>query len=113
MHPPAPGSGQTTSSGPEPAPSPSSLSRFYIGPTEASGAGSLGNVAASPIVGPRPHDVAHRQDPRQFAPLDDDQMGELAADHRRGGLLERPVRGGEGQVGREVVRDALLVGILT
>ena len=47
-----------------------------------------------------------------LAVLDDDEVTEAAARHRVGGLLEVPVGVGEGGVGREVVADRLLVGVL-
>ena len=45
-------------------------------------------------------------------PVGHDEVAEAAADHRDGRLLERPVRRGEDDVGRQVVGDALGVGIL-
>ena len=45
-------------------------------------------------------------------PVEDDQVAEAPAHHRRGGLLQRPVRRGEDDVARQVIRDQLAVGIL-
>ena len=47
-----------------------------------------------------------------LAALDDDEVAEAAPDHRDRRLLERPVRRGEDDVGRQVVADALAVGVL-
>ena len=56
------------------------------------GRAAAGDVAAAPS--PRPHadDVPHREDAGQLAALDHDEVAEPAADHRRGGVLQRPVR---------------------
>ncbi len=45
--------------------------------------------------------------------IEHDQMAKPAADHRRGGLLQRPVGRGEDDVAREVLGDQLTVGVLT
>ena len=71
-----------------------------------------GHVADRAVVGPAAHDVAHREQAGDSPPLGDDEVAEAAADHRDGGLLERPVGRGEDDVGREVVGDALGVGVL-
>jgi hypothetical protein len=53
------------------------------------------------------HDVAHRDDARDLAVGDDDEVPEAPAGHRVGGLLERPLAIGEGRLGREVIPDPL------
>ena len=76
----------------------------------AAAAGAARELGA--VVRPAAHDVAHGQDARDLAAVDHDQVAEAAADHRGGGLLERPVRRREHEVGGEVLGDALRVGVL-
>ena len=78
----------------------------------AAPAAALRHVADRAVVGPAAHDVAHRQDAGDLAAVDHDEVAEAAADHRDGGLLERPVGRGEHEVAGQVVGDVLRVGVL-
>src|SRR3954454_17378484 len=64
------------------------------------------------LGGRHPDDVAHREHPDHFGPLADDEMAEAPGDHRRGGLVEAPVRSGDDDVAGQMRLDALRVDVL-
>jgi hypothetical protein len=70
------------------------------GATRPAPARATAGLAARAVVGPAAHDVAHGQDPRRLALLDDDEVAEAAADHRDRRLLERPLRAREDEIAR-------------
>src|SRR5947209_138490 len=63
------------------------------------------------LLGPHPHDVADRDDAEHIAVGEHDEVPEAAPDHRRGGVLQRPVRVGVDDVPGQVRGRALGVRV--
>src|SRR4051794_2293035 len=70
-----------------------------------------GGLNPPPVAGPDAHDVADAEHADDVAVVGDDEVPEPSGDHRLGGLVDRPVRGGGHEAVRDVRGDAFDVGV--